>query len=376
MKVSASIAPDSCRLFCGAAVVFCVVSSIPFAIQGIMRKRVCRGIVLLFFLYPAVAIQVFLLERVCRCTEPQKERRFPSAIQVISRKRVCRCIVSLLFLYPAVALQVFPLEMVCRCTEPQKERRFLFAIREILRKRVYRCTEPLHRTSARTLCSEPRHGLKGKLRFAVGGGCSELFLKSAPWMNLMNGHMRIGQASDAFLMREVALGRRDALKVIMDRYMTMVSRTAYRIMCDRPDSEDITREVFIMVWRNASSYDGRYSVSTWLYGITCNFCLKRLRRRRIMELFSIRPSVYESSAPAAMSPEEDFITKETWAIFCRASLELSPRQRIVFTLLDLEGLSAEEVISITGMTTDEVKDNLHIARKKIRQELERYGKVR
>lgn len=322
MKVSASIVPDSCRLFCGAAVVFCVVSSIPFAIQ------------------------------------------------VISRKRVCRCIVLLLFLYPAVAIQVFPLEMVCRCTEPQKERRFSSAIQGILRKMVYRCTEPLLRTAARA-------GRKVVFCFLLSeGACSELFLKSASWMNLMNGHMRIGQASDASLIREVALGRREALKVIMDRYMYMVSRTAYRIMCDRPDSEDITREVFITVWRKASSYDGRYSVSTWLYRITCNLCLKRLRRRRILELFSIRPSVYESSAPAAKSPEEDFITKETWAIFCRASLELSPRQRIVFTLLDLEGLSAEEVISITGMTTDEVKDNLHIARKKIRQELERYGKVR
>lgn len=195
-------------------------------------------------------------------------------------------------------------------------------------------------------------------------------------MNLTKEHMKIELASDASLIREVVLGRREALKVIMDRYMNMVSRTAYRIMCDRPDSEDITKEVFMKVWRNAFSYDGRYSVSTWLYGITCNLCLKRLRRRRIMELFSIRPSVYESSAPAAMSPEEDFITKETWAIFCRASQKLSPRQRSVFTLLDLEGMSSEEVISITGMTTGEVKDNLNIARKKIRQELERYGKVR
>lgn len=203
-----------------------------------------------------------------------------------------------------------------------------------------------------------------------------IVFEKGSWMNLTNGHMKLEQASDASLIREVVLGRREALKVIMDRYMSMVSRTAYRIMCDRPDSEDITKEVFMKVWRNASSYDGRYSVSTWLYGITCNLCLKRLRRRRIMELFSIRPSVYESSAPAAMSPEEDFITKETWAIFCRASQKLSPRQRIVFTLLDLEGMSSEEVISITGMTTGEVKDNLNIARKKIRQELERYGKVR
>lgn len=188
--------------------------------------------------------------------------------------------------------------------------------------------------------------------------------------------MALEQASDAFLMREVALGRSEALRLIMDRYMSMVSRTAYRIMCDRPDSEAITKEVFIKVWSNASSYDDSYSVATWLYRITCNLCFDRLRRRRFMGLFSIRPSVYESSAPAAMSPEEDFITKETWAIFCRASQGLSPKQRTVFTLRDLEGLSAEKVASITGMTADQIKSNLHIARKKIRQELERYGKVR
>ena len=150
MKVSASIAPDSCRLFCGAAVVFCVVSSIPFAIQVISRKMVCRCIVSLLFLYPAVAIQVFLLEKVYRCTEPQKEHRFPSAIHGILRKRVCRCIVPLLFLYPAVAIQVFPLEMVCRCTESWQNGSFLSAIQGISRKRVYRCTEPLHRTAVRT----------------------------------------------------------------------------------------------------------------------------------------------------------------------------------------------------------------------------------
>ncbi len=195
-------------------------------------------------------------------------------------------------------------------------------------------------------------------------------------MNSTVGHMRLDHASDASLMREIALGRSEALRFIMDRYMSMVSRTAYRILCDRPDSEDVTQEVFIKVWRKASAYDDRYSVSTWLYRITCNLCFDRLRRRRILDVFSIRPSVYESSAPAALSPEEDFITKETWAIFCRASMGLSPKQRTVFTLRDLEGLSVGQVGAITGMTADQIKSNLHIARKRIRQELERYGKVR
>ena len=136
MKVSASIAPDSCRLFLWGGGCFCVLGAVcgfPFATHGISRKMVCRCIVPLLFLYPAVAIQAFLLERVCRCTESQKERRFLFAIQGILRKMVCRCIVPLLFLYPAVAIQVFLLERVCRCTEP------------------------LHRTSAQNLCTNPLH---------------------------------------------------------------------------------------------------------------------------------------------------------------------------------------------------------------------------
>ena len=151
MKVSASIVPDSCRLFLWGGGCFFVsgaVCGFPFAIQGISRKRVCRCIVPLLFRYPAVAIQVFPLEMVCRCTESWQNGSLPFAIQVILQKRVCRCIVLLFFLYPAVAIQVFPLEMVCRCTESQKERRFLSAIQGISQKRVCRCTEPLHEPSA------------------------------------------------------------------------------------------------------------------------------------------------------------------------------------------------------------------------------------
>ena len=134
MKVSASIVPDSCRLFfVGRRLFFCVRRGFPFATQRILRKRVCR------------------------CTEPQKERRFLSATQGILRKRVCRCIVLLLFLYPAVAIQVFPLEMVCRCAESWQNGSFPFATQGILRKRVCRCTEPLHRPSARTLCTNSLH---------------------------------------------------------------------------------------------------------------------------------------------------------------------------------------------------------------------------
>lgn len=195
-------------------------------------------------------------------------------------------------------------------------------------------------------------------------------------MNMTGRHMKLEQSGDSELVREVALGRKDALKVIMDRYLGLVARTSYRILCDRQDGEDITREVFMKVWAGASMYDGRDLVYVWICRITCNLCMARMRRRRLLDLLSIRPSVYEESSPASVSSYEDFITKETWAVYCRASQELSSKQRMVFVLSEIEKLSISDVRSITGMTTEQIKENLRMARSKVRQELEIYGTVR
>lgn len=186
----------------------------------------------------------------------------------------------------------------------------------------------------------------------------------------------IGFGSDEALMEAVSQGRTDALNVLMDRYMSAVYRISYRILCDRADSEEITRDVLVKAWSDAPRYDGRYSLTVWIYQIVCYLCIARLRRRQILDLLSVSSSVYEMSAPQPLSPKEDFITKETWEIFCRASRNLSPKQRIVFTLCDLEGLSAEDISAITGLNRDRIDSNIHIARQQIISELEHYGKVR
>ncbi len=187
----------------------------------------------------------------------------------------------------------------------------------------------------------------------------------------------IGFGSDEALMEAVSQGRTDALNVLMDRYMSAVYRISYRILCDRADSEVVTRNVLMKAWSDAPRYDGRYSLMVWIYQIVCHLCIARLRRRRILDLLSVTSSsVYEMSAPQSLSPEEDYIIKETWEIFCRASRNLSPKQRIVFTLRDLEGLSTDDISAITGLNQDRIDSNIHIAHQQIRSELEHYGKVR
>jgi RNA polymerase sigma factor (sigma-70 family) len=66
----------------------------------------------------------------------------------------------------------------------------------------------------------------------------------------------------------------------------MVYRRALRLLGRREDAEEATQEVFVRVMRSSSQFDGRSSMSTWLYQITTNYCLNQLRDRgRRRQLF-------------------------------------------------------------------------------------------
>ncbi len=195
-------------------------------------------------------------------------------------------------------------------------------------------------------------------------------------MNTTNGHIDIYESSDdASLMKNIALGNPEAMEIMMDRYLQMVSRISYRILCDIPESEAVTEEVFMKVWRSAGEYDFRRDVSIWMCGIIYNLCQVHIRRQRFLDLLSIHQSTYETSAPHPLTPEEDYITKETWEIYCRAARFMTVRQRAAFVLRDLEGLPTASVASIMRMRSDRIRDNIVTARDKIKEELAKYGKV-
>lgn len=183
-------------------------------------------------------------------------------------------------------------------------------------------------------------------------------------------------SEDADIIRSVAGGRLDAFRLVVERYMDMVARTSWRILCDRNAGDEVTRSVFMWIWKRSSSYDEILSVRAWIYRITCSFCYERLRRRRWLDILAMSPDVYDKSAPQALSEEDDYITKETWVVFCRASRELTAEQRVVYVLYELEGVSLHEAAAITGKHFDEAGRDLRTARNRVKRELEIYGKVR
>lgn len=182
-------------------------------------------------------------------------------------------------------------------------------------------------------------------------------------------------ARDAALMRAVAAGDPEAFQEIMDRYLALVSRTSFRILCERKDSEFVTVEVFSRVWNDAADYNPSRPLSEWLLAMTCRICRLRVFRRTVLWILAIRTDIYVTSPPK-IPWEDDYISKQAWEIYCRASLKLTSRQRVVYTLCELEGLSVSQVHYITGLRPSVITYALTKARERVKSELKRYGRVR
>jgi RNA polymerase sigma-70 factor (ECF subfamily) len=170
-----------------------------------------------------------------------------------------------------------------------------------------------------------------------------------------------------------------AFEQLVRKYQPYAFSLAMKFLCDEAEASDVVQDSFLRVWKNIDRYDPKQRFTTWLYKIVINLCVDRfrvLKRSRSIFLSRDRDPVMED-----LPDERDWETMRSHEqladVIRTLSGRLSPKQRMVFTLRDLQDLTVEEVVEITGLSTGSVKTNLHYARKSIRDVLVRhYGVVR
>jgi RNA polymerase sigma-70 factor (ECF subfamily) len=134
---------------------------------------------------------------------------------------------------------------------------------------------------------------------------------------------------------------------------------------DADDAEDVTQDVLILVHRRLPQFEGKSRFSTWLYTITKNVALDRRRRTKRRER-----RLETMDAPVSSVEIRDAFDESTLsALILRYFDELPARQREVFELSDIMGLSAPEVAERLGMKAVTVRANLFKARRTIRQRM-------
>src|SRR4051812_45258105 len=179
------------------------------------------------------------------------------------------------------------------------------------------------------------------------------------------------ELTDRDLLLALRDGSEAALNELIGRKTRPLIQLAQRILGDLEEARDVVQVTFFKVWENRQKFDERWSPNTWIYRIASNLAIDHLRSRRSREL-SHEPVRQHLRQVADASSSHDLAGlqhSEVAAIFRELSAGLSEKQRMVFLLREMEGLSSPEVAGILGCRESTVRNHLFNARKVLRREL-------
>lgn len=175
------------------------------------------------------------------------------------------------------------------------------------------------------------------------------------------------------LIEECRNGDLRNFRKVVDKTSPFVFSVAFRMIGDEEAARDIVQDTMITVWQKFARIRRGDSYKTWVYRIAVNKCYDQLRKRKREPEHR-----FDEQAWAIISNHmsEETVTelenKENAQIIKFLTNSLSPKQKAVFILSELEGMSPDEIAEITGMYKPAIKANLYYARKNIGTLLQKY----
>ena len=170
---------------------------------------------------------------------------------------------------------------------------------------------------------------------------------------------------------------------LMERYEKTVFNLIFQWIGNYDDATDLTQETFLSAWKARDQFRGDARLYTWLYRIAHNHCKNRFKQRdrlREVEGPSLDADAGDEDGPQAardvadwrFSPSRLLEQKELRALIERAIDGLAPEYKVVLVLREMEDLSYNEIVEVTGLTLEAVKTRLNRARNMVRQRVEPY----
>ncbi len=179
-------------------------------------------------------------------------------------------------------------------------------------------------------------------------------------------------------------GDRAEFARLVETYSPQIYRLALKILGNAQDAEDVLQNTFLKALQSLPTFEGRSSLSTWLYRIAVNEALMLIRKHR--------PEVQVLAGDSDSDDDEDYIpvqfvdwttipedallSSEAVTYLDQAIQRLPPKLRLVFLLRDVEGLSIRETSEALGLTDTAVKTRLLRARLFLREQLSGYYQER
>ena len=167
------------------------------------------------------------------------------------------------------------------------------------------------------------------------------------------------------LIREAKAGSMEAFERMVILHERLVLRFAQRLLLNREAARDAAQEVFFRLYRHLQSIDERRELVPWLYRATSNVCLDMLRRRKD----ELPLDVIAEPPGEGENPEHETRRLQEQRLLFEALRELSPRERQVIVLRDIEGYSTSDVAGMLGSSDTTIRTQISTGRVKLRKYL-------
>lgn len=182
-----------------------------------------------------------------------------------------------------------------------------------------------------------------------------------------------------FSVEALRAGDRAEFARLVDYYSAPIYRLGLKMLGNPQDAEDALQNTFLNALTHLADFEGRSSLSTWLYRIAANEALMMLRKRKAdVNLEDAQPEdsdedlTPESFVDWSALPEEELLNGEAKRALEAAIQKLPEPLRMVFILRDMEDLSIKETAEILNLTEVNVKTRLLRARLALREQLSAY----
>ncbi len=201
------------------------------------------------------------------------------------------------------------------------------------------------------------------------------------FINMAFTEPKEGKELEEALVQELQGGNLEAFDKIVKLYQKKIYALSFNLTRNAMDAQDVTQDVLLTLFRKINTFQGKSAFSSWVYRITLNASYMKLRSKKkdqSISLDDLLPTYngagfqQEKIQDWSENTESLLFTNETKSVIQKATDQLPEKEKVVFLLRDVEGLSTEKVSEILELTIPAVKSRLHRARLFLRKKLSNY----
>lgn len=170
-------------------------------------------------------------------------------------------------------------------------------------------------------------------------------------------------ANEENVVKRAKAGDTQAFETIIEAFQDVVYTKAYYIMGNRDDALDIMQSVFLKVLLSIRRFRGGSLLSTWIYRITVNTCLRELKKRKRVPPLEVDIS---------LTPTDRTIQSDDEDIAMKALAKLPEPYRIILVLREMEDLSFKKIANKLKITPNLAKVRAFRAKKRFKQLMKEY----